>query len=150
MKFDPSAAEERSFPILPEGEYEFEVENAEHTISKKGNMMWKLTLRVDPLDGPSVRVFEHIVENNTDGSIRKFSAFVKSIGMVGKIEDSEQMEDAIGEIGRAKVGIQEAEGPYPEKNVIKWFLPPKEEKKEEAAPKKSKKKPVIADDDLPF
>ena len=57
MKFDPNATEERSYPVLPAGEYEFDVEKVEYVRSKSGFMNWKLTLAFENREGIHVKVF---------------------------------------------------------------------------------------------
>lgn len=120
MKFDPNATEDRNFPVLPAGDYEFEVENMEHVTSRAGVLQWKATLRIDPLNAPSSKVWVYFPEKENMGW--KFAQFFKSIGM-GDVDDTGRMKDAIGEIGMCTLEIQPAEGPYPEKNSVKRFVP---------------------------
>jgi hypothetical protein len=58
--------------------------------------------------------------------------------------DTEIMKNSVGEIGKCKLGIQESDGTYPAKNIVKSFLKPeKTELKEDPTI-------VINSDDLPF
>ena len=47
LEFQPKTEEElKTFVLLPEGEYDFDVIGAEEQTSKSGNAMIKLTLKV--------------------------------------------------------------------------------------------------------
>ena len=133
-----------SFELLPEGDYEFEVEETVLQESKRGGYQWKVTLRIDPADKPSRKVWEYFPE--TEKMQWKFAAFLKCIGLIPADSqdefDTEMMSDAVGEIGKCRLGVQAADGPYPAKNTVKSFLKP-----EKSEPKK---KIQISSDDLPF
>lgn len=148
MKFSANEDNMNSFEVLPEGDYEFEVEEAIIQESKRGGYQWKVTLRMDPTDGkPSRKVWEYFPE--TEKMKWKFASFLKCVGLIpadsSEEFDTALMKDAVGEIGKCHLGIQPAEGPYPEKNTVKAFLRPEKE-----AAKEAPKAPVITSDDLPF
>lgn len=148
MKFSAKDDNTVSYAVLPEGDYEFDVEEAVIQTSKRGGYQWKVTLRIDPTDGqPSRKVWEYFPE--TEKMQWKFAAFLKCIGLIPVDSEAEfdtaLMKDAVGEIGKCHLGIQPAEGPYPEKNTVKAFLRPEKE-----AAKEAPKAPVITSDDLPF
>lgn len=147
MKFSAKDDNNVSYAVLPEGDYEFDVEEAVIQTSKRGGYQWKVTLRIDPTDGqPSRKVWEYFPE--TEKMQWKFAAFLKCIGLIPVNSeeefDTELMKDAVGEIGKCHLVIQPAEGPYPEKNTVKTFLRP------ETATLKRDPKVQITSDDLPF
>lgn len=141
MKFDPNAVEEKKdFPVLKAGDYEFEVENATYKKSKTGGLMWEVVIRVDPTDGqqPS-KVWVYFPERQDMDW--KFAQFFKCLGM--EVNDTDEMKNTIGEIGRCTLRVREAEGPYPAKNEVAKFIKKEDELKRDPAV-------TIASDDLPF
>ena len=131
--------EKREFPVLPAGTYDFEIENATHKKSEKtGNMYWDLMLRLDPKEGNPVKVFDTLTE--TESSEWKFHQLFDSIGVT--LEDTDNMKDLIGEIGRVYV-IVEKRADYPERNKVARYIA------KEDNPKKPDSKP-IPEDELPF
>lgn len=150
MKFNAKDDNNMSYELLPEGDYEFEVEDAVIQTAKKGGFQWKVTLRIDPEKGPSRKVWEYFPE--TEKMQWKFSAFLKCIGMIPVDSeeefDTEIMKNSIRNIGKCRIGVQESDGTWPAKNIVKSFLRPEEEEKEE--PQEEPTAPVIASDDLPF
>lgn len=146
MKFSAKEDSNMTFELLPEGDYEFEVEESILQTSKRGGYQWKVTLRIDPEGKPSRKVWEYFPE--TEKMQWKFTSFLKCIGLIPVDSedefDTEMMQDAVGEIGKCRLGVQEADGPYPAKNTVKAFLKPDAEK---STPKK---KIQITSDDLPF
>lgn len=146
MKFSAKDDNNVSYELLPEGDYEFEVEESTLQTAKKGGYQWKVTLRIDPEGKPSRKVWEYFPE--TEKMEWKFSAFLKCIGLIpvdSEAEfDTELMKDSVGEIGKCRLGIQASDGTYPAKNTVKSFLrPEKTELKEDPKIK-------INPDDLPF
>ena len=136
MKLDPTATNEKSdFPLLEEGDYEFQVANAKYQQSTKGNMQWVLQLRIDKPDGNWAYVWEYFPE--TESNQWKFNQFFKSIGKFG-VKDTGEMKNVLSEIGNAHIIIKKQEG-YKDKNAVKYFIEQKE-------PEKA----AISDEDLPF
>ena len=143
MKFDPNATEERSFPVLPAGEYEFDVEKVEYVRSKSGIMNWKLTLAFESRDGIRVKVFEYFPEK--EGMDWKFAQFFKCIGV--EASDTSEMKDVFGEVGKASLYIEAGQNGYPDRNRVKQYIPA-------PLPDKPKfdtgRRKAVDDDDLPF
>lgn len=144
MKLDRNKQTEQNtgdFPLLKPGEYDFEVEDAVYKKTSTGKMMWTLKLRFEQPDGPDVMVWENFVEADADWSNNRFLNFFDCIGVV--INDTDKMADTVGEMGRAKVGIEKGTDGYADKNKVKYWIP----KKVEPA-----KKPgaSVKGDDLPF
>lgn len=140
MKFDPNATNEEKtdFPVLPAGEYDFEVENAVYKKSKSGGLMWEVTLRIDPLgELPSTKVWVYFPERQDMDW--KFAQFFKSLGMT--VDDTDEMKNTVGEIGKCVLKVREAEGPYPAKNEVAKFV--------KAALQKDPAVQITSDD-LPF
>ena len=152
MKFTPKSdkelAEER---LLPEGEYPFEISGGENTISKSGNDMIKLTVRVFKDDGTFNLVDDYLLE----AILYKVSHACKACGLQDKYESGQLSgEDFIGKTGMLKLGIQkDKDGNYPDRNTIKDYIVPKDGDAP-VAPKGSvaadKAKPTVEEDDIPF
>lgn len=147
MKLNPNTTDETrsEFPVLPEGDYEFEVENAVHQVSSKGNLQWKLQLRVDH-EGKEYKVWDYLIEK--ESWAWKFNGFFKAIGM-NSADDTDMVKDSLGMIGFCHLTIDPAKDGYSAKNVVKRYIPQKEDKQ---ASKKDKYSPSIdiPDEELPF
>lgn len=140
MRLDPTIKNtkpQNDFPLLPEGDYEFQVANASRSQSSKGNMQWKLQLRIDKPDGTWAYVWEYFAE--TENMQWKFNEFFRSIGKFG-VTDTGEMKNVVSEIGNAHIIIKKEDG-YKDKNSVKYFI---EQKEPETAGME------ISDEDLPF
>lgn len=157
MKFS-AKDEPMSFELLPEGDYEFEVEDAVIQTAKRGGFQWRVTLRIDPEGRTASRkVWEYFPE--TEKMQWKFASFLKCVGLIPAESedefDTELMQDAVGQIGKCRIGVQESDGTWPAKNIVKAFHRPEAEETPEAPkaqeePKKGKAKITNSSDDLPF
>lgn len=133
------------FPVLPEGDYEFEVENAVHQVSSKGNLQWKLQLRVDH-EGKEYKVWDYLIEK--ESWAWKFISFFKAIGL-NNADDTDMVKDSLGRIGYCHLVIDPPKDGYSAKNAVKRYVPQKEDR---PASKDDKYSPPleIRDEDLPF
>lgn len=125
MKFDPKTEEEvTQGGLLPKGEYDFEVKNAEEGQSKAGNDMISLTLHVYNSEGGYHRVLDWLV--STDGGAYKVRHFAYAVGLGTQYERGELCaEDLEGVTGRCKIVIQKSKDPqYQDKNSVADYLPP--------------------------
>ena len=149
MKLDPNAVNDTDFPVLPEGEYEFEVENTTYQTSKAGNYQWKVQLRIDPTGGqPSVKVWDYFPE--MENMMWKFNNFFKALGYDG-IDDTDKMKEVIGDIGFCKLKIEPAQNGYPEKNKVDRYVESPTPASKTLETKKAASKGLdISSDDLPF
>lgn len=149
MKLDPNAVEDNNFPVLPAGEYEFEVENTKYQVSKAGNYQWVAELRIDPTYGhDSVKVWDYFPER--ENMAWKYTQFFKALGKEN-ITDTDEMKNIIGEIGFCKLTIDPAQNGYPEKNKVeKYLASPSLDTKAKAETKAASKGFDINPDDLPF
>ena len=119
MKLDPTATQDTNdFPLIPEGTYDFQVENATKFQAKSGNLCWKVQLRIDMDGGRSSKVWENLVE--TAANQWKFNQYFKSVGMMAT--DTDDMPKSIGEIGKCFIGIEPARNGYKAKNTVKRFI----------------------------
>ena len=144
MKFDQNAVNDNDFPVLPEGEYAFEVENTTYQTSSKGNLQWKVQLRVEaPGDQRDIKVWDYFPEK--ENMMWKFNKFFKSIGKEGT-DDTDEMKNVVGEIGFCKLKIEPAQNGYPERNKIDRYVA-----SPTTADKPAQSKGIeISSDDLPF
>lgn len=121
MKLDRNSegAQQRSdFPVLQPGEYDFELENATRKKSSKGKDMWELQLRFEQPNGPDVKVWDYITEQ--ENMQWKFLQLFDCLGV--QIEDTEKLKDAIGETGKAKVSIDKGDGQHKERNRVEKYI----------------------------
>lgn len=140
--------------MLPEGEYPFEVFEAEEKISSKGNDMIALTVKVFKEDGQFNYVMDYLMEGAMQYKLLHACA---ACGLSEKYESGDvSARDFIGKTGMLKLGTQEAKGEWPAKNNIKDYVVEKDDdeeapvKKKKAAKKKTKATEDLDEDEIPF
>lgn len=120
VQFTPKTDEELAAEgLLPKGEYDFEVKEAEETTSKAGNDMIKVRLSVMDDEGSPHTVWDYLLESMG----YKLKSFADAVGMSndyssGNLSASE-ME---GRAGRVKIDIDPEKNGYPAKNVVKSYI----------------------------
>jgi uncharacterized protein DUF669 len=109
--------------VLPEGDYEFVVDDAGEKASSKGNPMIELQLIVEH-DGAEVRVFDNLVF--VEAAFWKIDAFRVSTGekLVEGQKVNFEAEDCIGRRGRCHLFTDTYEGRT--RNRVDSYLPPEE------------------------
>lgn len=119
MKFTPDSEEKLNEErLLPEGTYDFEVYKALDAVSKKGNEMIRLTLRVFNRDGRTVLVDDYLME-----AVKfKLIHFCKATGLYPRYESGELVaEDCVGRAGEVVLRIEKQDG-YEPKNSVKDYV----------------------------
>jgi hypothetical protein len=143
VKFQPKTDREiAEAGLLPVGEYDYEVAAATEKVSRAGNQMIELELRI--FVGESVRM---ITDYLLDAMAGKLKHFCESHGMGDRYEKGTlAAKDCVDKSGRAKVGIKkDKSGAYPDKNtILDYIVKPQDA----AAPPPPA--PPIDDDDVPF
>ncbi len=141
MNFTPKNENELS-NLLPEGEYDFEVIDAQDKVSKKGADM--IFLKIAIWQGEKIRcyIFDYLLESVA----YKLRHCCDTCGLLDKYQSgSLEATHFVGRTGRAKIIIQKDEnGKYPDKNSIKDYC---------LRPAKSLNNPTTQkpkEDDLPF
>ena len=139
-KTEKEIQEER---LLPEGEYSFQISGAEDYISKAGNEMIKLTVRVFKPDGNFLLVDDYLSEK----MLFKILHLCQSTGLEDKYNEGVlNPNDLIGKSAMLKLGIQKSDG-YPDRNSIKDYIV----NKDADIPKDKLNKVIDGDDDeIPF
>ena len=125
--------------LLPDGEYDFEVIAAKDKLSKSGNTMIELQLKVWDNAGREHIIFDYLLLS----LMYKVKHFCDAVGLIesykaGLIKDHE----CVAKIGKAKIIIQKGKDGYPDKNSVKDYLASKNEE-----PKKTDN---FVSDDIPF
>ncbi len=150
MKFTPKSdkelAEEKL--LLPEGQYPFEISQGENKVSKAGNDMIELLVRVFKEDGTFLLISDYLME----AVLYKVSHACKACGLEDAYNKGElHGKDFVGKTGYLKLGIQkDKNGVYPDKNVIKDYIVSEDGEK---APKPKGSVAAsndIKDDSIPF
>lgn len=119
MRFSPKTDKELAESnLLPAGEYDYEVISAEDAVSKSGNEMIKLKLRI--FHGESERtIFDYLMEA-VPGKLKRFC---DQNGMQSAYHNGTlTAEDCYGKLGRCQIGIEkDKSGNYPDRNGIKNY-----------------------------
>lgn len=124
MKFTPKSEEEiAAMGLISAGFYEFTVLDAEDMISKTGNDMIKLTLRVKDSNGIMHTLFDYLLEKMAF----KLRHFCENSGLLSKYEAGElTAADCIDKKGIAEIIVQPGQekhdgSKYPDKNAVKDY-----------------------------
>lgn len=156
VSFTPKSKEEtqrKEFPLLPKGEYDFEVISSKEKTSKAGNPMFEINLKVFGPDGQHQRLFDYLLLD--DSGQWKLRHFCEATGMLDRYESGDLDEGELeGQVGRVKIKIQPAKDGYPEKNAVEDYIPTDEAaankttKQAKENSKRSSKKDL--NDDIPW
>jgi hypothetical protein len=151
MRFTPKSEKEiAEANLLSEGEYPFEVSTGADKISKSGNEMIELWVRVYKPDGSFNQVVDYLLESMA----YKLRHAAEACGLLDKYEAGTILgTDFVGKTGMLKLGItKDKNGQYPDKNGIKGYIVPKEGDAKVTPPKDALAKTLSDDlaDDIPF
>jgi hypothetical protein len=119
MRFTPKSERElQEERLLPEGVYNFEVAEAEDAVSKKGNEMIAVTLRVFSDSGRALLVDDYLME----AMLFKLLHFCEATGLSAKYAAGTlEAQDCIGRGGKVKLAHEE-KGGFPPRNVVKDYV----------------------------
>lgn len=151
MKITPKTEKQIEEEMLfAAGNYEVEVIKCEEQVSKGGNAMLKLMLRVYMPDGTTRTMFDYLLE----AMAFKLRHFMVSAGMEDKYNQGDvTSDDLMGAMVLAEIGIKPAKDGYAAQNNITDYMPIKRS----GAAATSRVGPVgsvvgsaIKDEDIPF
>lgn len=124
MRFTPKSEQqiqEERFPVLPPGKYHFEVIDAKDEVSKKGNPMIVLQLKIlDSSLSPVAYLKDYLMESIAYKL--RHAAYVAGLG--DRYESGDLEADAFkSKAGLVNIGIQKDKtGQYPDKNSILDYI----------------------------
>ena len=105
------------------GTYPFNVATAEDTQSRAGNDMIKVKLEVFDKDGGSFFIYDYLLE----AMAFKLRHFAKGTGLLAEYEAGELNAGMmVGKSGGVTLEIEDAQGDYPAKNVVRDYQVPVE------------------------
>jgi len=146
MNFTPKSEMELTEDRLAkDGDYDFKVLEASDETSKSGNAMIKLKLGVFNGDALRWHVFDYLVPQMEV----KLRHFCDCTGLLADYESgSLSAQFCRGRAGRCRLVIEEGEGSYPDKNVVKDYILRKA--KPLAPPAVQPAQPAPGEEDVPF
>ncbi len=123
MEFNPSDGSQRSgFELLPAGEYDIEVIEAEERSSQKGNQMIALTLQAQHPDGYDARVWDYLV--SVQAAVFKIKMFCEATGLQKQFERGRlTAEECVGRRAKATVIVEEGRDGFSDRNSIQEYRP---------------------------
>jgi len=136
MQFKPKTEKEIATDgLLEKGEYDAEVMSAIEGVSKKGNPMMTVKMRVFRPNGGEAHIFDYLLETVA----YKLRHFAFAIGLGSQYEAGAlDAEDCVRRSCVVVVGIDDKNKDFPPKNVIKDYVVEEEEKaSSEQAPARS-------------
>lgn len=139
--------ESREYPLLPEGDYEFTVLDAEDAVSAAGNEMINMTLQVWDESGKDFKVWDRLVF--TPKALYRIRNFCKANGLDEQWEAREvTTDDVTGVTGTAHIGIDPERvvngKTHKAKNVVDYYIEP------DAAPAAKASGDDFDNSDIPF
>ena len=122
MEFNPEDGASRSgFELLPPGEYDIEVIEAEERTSQKGNQMIALTLQTKHPDGYDSRVWDYLV--SVPAAVFKIRMFCHATGLTTQYEGGTlKAEDCVGKRARARIIVEEGRDGFGDRNSVADYL----------------------------
>lgn len=147
MQFQPKSEKDiQAAMLLPKGDYDFQVLEAEDLKSKRGNDMIKVNLGIFHGEAMRLRVFDYLLS----AMEAKLRHFCDTTGLLAAYEAGTLCaDDCKGRTGRCKLIVEEDEtGKYDPKNSVKDYIcrPAKPIGKGERLPATTEP----ADEDIPF
>lgn len=142
MKFQPKSEKEIAEANLwPNGEYPFEILEADEAEDKNGNGMFKLKVKVFKENGASQNIFDYVSGAWMEFKLRHLA---EAANLLVEYEQGEiEAYQLVGKTGTCKINVsKDKTGQYPDKNGIADYMVPGQAKAE-----KSK---ANDDDEVPF
>ena len=120
MKFNPIREQANVEQELWEnGQYEFEIIDATEKVSRSGNEMIELRVRISRPDGASRTISDYLLAKQI-GKLRNASA---ACGLLDKYQTGELSdENFVGKRGRLKLAVEKSNNGYPDHNVVAYYL----------------------------
>lgn len=122
MKFKPKSEKEIAEANLwPNGEYAFEILEAEEAADKNGNDMLKLLVKVFKEDGGSQNIFDYVSGAWMEFKLRHLA---EACGVLDDYEKGEiEAYQLVGKTGKCKLNVsKDKTGQYPDKNGIADYI----------------------------
>lgn len=119
MKFEPKTKAELAVKnLLPKGWYDFEVMDAQDKVSRAGNEMIAVKLRVFDPNGGEKHVYDYLMEAVPE----KLFDFCESVGLIDKYQAGTlTAEDCVNRAAKVKIAIDDKNENYDPKNVAKAY-----------------------------
>lgn len=149
MRFKPMTESEiKNMGLLPEGQYSFIVADAKEQVSKAGNEMIKLELKVNDSQGRPFTVYDYLMEKMA----YKLVNFCHATALNEQYEAGLlSAKDCIGKKGVVEIIIDEDKtGTYPNKNCVKSYITPKDGQPAEPVNKVVDPVADFFNDEIPF
>lgn len=143
MRFTPQTEKELfQSLVLPKGIYNYEVVSAEDALSKSGNEMIKLGLKVWDNQGKVHIIYDYLLE----AMPFKLRHFAEYAGIIDKYNlGNFEAADCLHRGGQLELVVQEAKENFPMKNSVKDYV--KTDKSVKVAPEINT---AEFDDQIPF
>lgn len=142
--FDPNQYEEKSFSIIPVGDYRVRISDVEEKTFRSGNSGYEITLEVN---GYSRRLWTYLVLDPSDPAKtnQRLGDFFNSFGITNYIMGSGKQW--IGSVGAVRVKHEEYNGNQTDK--VAFFI--SRDRQDKLAPwKNNGPAPAAQSDELPF
>lgn len=123
LQFEPKKEEELN-TLLAIGIGDYEVIKSTAKKSHIGNSMIELVIKVWDSQGNQGNIFDYLILNGHNLSMRKIRHFCYSAGLGISYEEGKlNASQCFGKVGKLQIGIQkDKEGKYPDKNSVQDYI----------------------------
>lgn len=135
--------------LMENGIYDFQVIKATEKISKSGNEMIELQLKVWESNGRERFIFDYLLEQLE----YKIGHFAECVGLYPKYQDGMlSAHDCEGKSGQCKIYIQKGKDGYSDKNAIADYILDSDAQaaKQDRKTKAAEQGDNFVDDEIPF
>lgn len=145
MRFTPKTEKEiQEMNLISPGIYDFEVISASDKMSKTGNEMIELKIKIWDINNQERIIFDYLLEAMSF----KLRHFAEATGLLQKYESGMLLaKDCLGKSGKVEIIIQkDKNGQYGDKNAVKDYISSNEISHAEPI----KKDDSFLNDEIPF
>lgn len=145
MRFTPKTEKEiQEMNLISPGIYDFEVISASDKMSKTGNEMIELKIKIWDINNQERIIFDYLLEAMSF----KLRHFAEATGLLQKYESGMLLaKDCLGKSGKVEIIIQkDKNGQYGDKNAVKDYISLSETSHAEPI----KKDDSFLNDEIPF
>ena len=119
MQFDPSEfTAKKTYKLLEPGKYQFRIDDATETYSKKGNPMFKIKFHIFNEAGDKGNIYDYLLNNN----VKRIKSLCEAIGEEDKFNAGKlECDDLIKKYGQCEIDIEKGKNGYSDSNQIKFY-----------------------------
>jgi hypothetical protein len=141
--------------IIEEGTYDFEVAKSTRKVSKGGNPMAEINIRVFDKEGNNHFVYDYLVFSKVPLNIKKVKHFCDTTGLQKEYKAGSLPEELEFLSGKVNIGIKDEQpreggGVYPRKNYVLDYVGVSSKSNDITKVEETSENSEVFDDSIPF